>query len=264
MNIIVCIKQVPDTNEVKIDPETNTLIRSGVPSIVNPFDKNALEAAVQLKESHGGTVTVITMGPPQAMDALRECLSLGADKAYLVSDRAFGGADTLATSYTLAAAIQKIGNFDMIICGKQAVDGDTAQVGPEIAEHLDIAQVTFVSKITVNGSRLVLEKEQDDGYEVVESTLPVLLTVVKSINVPRYPTVKSKMAARKAEIEIITADDLDLDKDRIGLKGSPTQVKKIFSPQKRSAGIIIKHDNGKEAASELFAKLIEYNTLGAR
>src|SRR6056297_553406 len=142
MKIIVCVKQVPDTTEVKIDSETNTLIRKGVPSIVNPFDRNALEAAVQLKEEHGGTVIVLSMGPPQAKDALKECLSVGADEAYLVSDKAFSGADTLATSYTLAAAIKKIGNYDLIICGKQAIDGDTAQVGPEIAEHLDIAQVT--------------------------------------------------------------------------------------------------------------------------
>ena len=261
MNIIVCVKQVPDTTEVKIDPETNTLIRSGVPSVINPFDKNALEAAVQLKEAYGGSVTVITMGPPQAKDALRECLSLGADKAYLVSDRAFGGADTLATSYTLAGAIKKIGNYDLIICGKQAVDGDTAQVGPEIAECLDIPQVTFVSKISsVNEFQIQVEREQDEGYEVIESMLPTLLTVVKSINIPRYPSIKSKMNARKIEIETIAAADLNVDTKRLGLKGSATQVKKIFAPKKRKTGIIIKRHDDKEAAHELFEKLLEIST----
>lgn len=257
MNIIVCVKQVPDTTEVKIDPETNTLIRSGVPSIVNPFDKNALEAAVQLKELHGGEVTVITMGPPQAKEALKECLSLGADQAYLISDRAFSGSDTLATSYTLAAAIKKIGNYDLILCGKQAIDGDTAQVGPEIGEHLDIAQVTLVSKITPNQSGLIVEKEQDDGYEVIETELPALLTVVKSINIPRYASIKSKIAARKVEIKTISAEELDIDQQHLGLKGSPTQVKRIFSPKKRTTGVIIKNENGKESAGELFKKLIE-------
>lgn len=261
MEIIVCIKQVPDTTEVKIDPETNTLVRSGVPSIVNPFDKNALEAAVQLKEKHGGTVTVVSMGPPQAKEALKECLSLGADKAYLISDRAFGGADTLATSYTLAAGIKKIGDFDLIICGKQAIDGDTAQVGPEMAEHLGIPQITYVAKITVDGETVTVEKEQDDGYEVIEVTSPALLTVVKSINEPRYPTVKSKMAARKAEIEVITAEDIDVDPDKLGLKGSPTQVKRIFSPEKRTSGVKIENEDGKEAAVELVQKLVEAKVI---
>ncbi|WP_026394032.1 electron transfer flavoprotein subunit beta/FixA family protein [Acetobacterium malicum] len=257
MESIVCIKQVPDTSEVKIDPVTNTLIRHGVPSIINPFDKNALEAAVQLKEIHGGTVTVLTMGPPQAVEALRECLSLGADKAYLVSDRAFSGADTLATSYTLAAAIRRIGKFDLIFCGKQAIDGDTAQVGPEIAEFLDVPQVTFVSKILVKQDNIQVEKEQDDGYEVIEVELPALLAVVKSINIPRYPSIKSKMAARKVEIETITAEDLDIDNGRLGLGGSATQVKKIFSPKKRSSGTMIQLDNDKEAALELFERILE-------
>ena len=262
MEIVVCIKQVPDTTEVKIDPETNTLVRSGVPSIVNPFDKNALEAAVQLKEQYGGTVTVVTMGPPQAKDALKECLSVGADKAYLVSDRAFGGSDTLATSYTLAAAIKKIGKFDLIICGKQAIDGDTAQVGPEMAEHIGIPQVTYVSKIEkVEGEKIVVEKEQDDGHEVIETTMPAVLTVVKSINEPRYPTIKSKMAAGKAEIGVLTVNDVDVDMNKLGLKGSATQVKKIFSPKKRTSGVKIEKESGKDSAVELVQKLVEAKVI---
>ncbi|EAX47959.1 electron transfer flavoprotein beta-subunit [Thermosinus carboxydivorans Nor1] len=257
MEIIVCVKQVPDTTEVKIDPQTNTLIRQGVPSIVNPFDKNAVEAALQLKEKHGGRVTVISMGPPQAKDALKECLAMGADEAILISDRAFGGADTLATSYTLAAAIRKIGKFDLIICGKQAIDGDTAQVGPEIAEHLGIPQVTYVAKIDVDGNTVRVEREHEEGYEVIETTLPVLLTVVKSINEPRYPTVKGTMKANRKEIPVLTVNDLDVDPERIGLKGSPTQVRRIFTPQQRTQGVIIQEETARAAVNVLLQKLTE-------
>ena len=252
MNIIVCVKQVPDTTEVKIDPETNTLIRKGVPSIVNPFDKNAVEAAVQLKEKYGGTVTAVAMGPPQAKEALKECLSVGADEAYLVSDRAFGGADTLATSYTLSAAIKKIGEYDLIICGKQAIDGDTAQVGPEIAEHLDIAQVTYVTKLDVEDDKIIARREHDEGYEVIESQMPAVITVVKEINLPRYATIQSKLASNRAEITTLTLADLDIDEKMIGLSGSPTKVDKIFSPPKRTSGVIIKNDDGRDSAIELF------------
>lgn len=255
MEIVVCVKQVPDTAEVKIDPVTNTLIRQGVPSIINPFDKNALEAALQLKEKHGGKVTVISMGPPQAKDALKECIAMGADEAVLVSDRAFGGADTLATSYTLAAAIRKIGNADMIICGKQAIDGDTAQVGPEIAEHLGLAQVTCVSKIEVLGEVVRLEREHDAGYEVIETKLPVLLTVLKSINEPRFSTVRGIMKANRKEIPTLTSKDLDVDPQYIGLKGSPTQVRRIFTPKQRVQGEIIQADSVREAAQSL-AKIL--------
>lgn len=257
MEIIVCVKQVPDTTEVKIDPQTNTLIRQGVPSIVNPFDKNAVEAALQLKEKHGGRVTVISMGPPQAKDALKECLAMGADEAILISDRAFGGADTLATSYTLAAAIRKLGKFDLVICGKQAIDGDTAQVGPEIAEHLGIPQVTYVAKIDVDGNTVRVEREHEDGYEVIETTLPVLLTVVKSINEPRYPTVKGTMKANRKEIPVLTVTDLDVDPERIGLKGSPTQVRRIFTPQQRTQGVIIQEETARAAVNVLLQKLTE-------
>ncbi len=174
MEIVVCIKQVPDTTEVKIDPATNTLVRKGVPSIVNPFDKNAVEAALQLREKHGGRVTVISIGPPQAKAALKECIAMGADTAILISDRAFGGADTLATSYTLAAAIKKLEVCDMIICGKQAIDGDTAQVGLEMAEHLGIAQITYAARIEVEGNNVRVERETEEGYEIIEVKLPLL------------------------------------------------------------------------------------------
>ena len=256
MHILVCVKQVPDTTEVKIDPVTNTLIRQGVPSIVNPFDKNALEAALQLKEKHGGKITVISMGPPQAKEALKECIAMGADEALLISDRAFGGADTLATSYTLAAAAKKLGNVDMIICGKQAIDGDTAQVGPEMAEHLNMVQATCVSRIEVIGNIVRLEREQEEGYEVLETRLPVLITVIKAINEPRLPTVKGTMKANRKEIPVWTAADLDVNEGAIGLKGSPTQVRRIFTPGQRGQGQIIQADTAREAAAGLVNKLI--------
>ncbi|HMM19935.1 MAG TPA: electron transfer flavoprotein subunit beta/FixA family protein [Selenomonadales bacterium] len=257
MNLVVCVKQVPDTTEVKIDPVTNTLIRQGVPSIVNPFDKNALETALQLKEQHGGRVTVISMGPPQAKDALKECLAMGADEAVLVSDRAFGGADTLATSYTLAAAIRKLGNYDIILCGKQAIDGDTAQVGPEMAEHLGIAQVTYVAKLTVEGAAVRVEREHDVGYEILEVQTPVLVSVVKAINEPRLPTVKGTMKANRAEIPLWGAGDLAVSEPRLGLKGSPTQVRKIFTPPQRTQGVVIQKETAREAVADLLQKLAD-------
>jgi electron transfer flavoprotein beta subunit len=253
MNIIVCIKQVPDTTNVRIDPETNTLVRSGVQSIINPFDAYAIEEAVRLKEKFGGLVTIVTMGPPQAEEALREAISLGADEAVLVSDRAFAGSDTWATSYTLSRTIQKIGKFDMIICGKQAIDGDTAQVGPGIAAFLDIPQITFVKKIEeiIIGSTsapehqsicvgyIKAERMTEEGYDIIESPLPCLITVVKEINEPRLPSLKGKMRAKKAEIKKLEAKDLDADPDLLGLKGSPTKVVKIFTPPPRKGGQIL-------------------------
>ncbi|WP_434509617.1 electron transfer flavoprotein subunit beta/FixA family protein [Desulfitobacterium sp. AusDCA] len=258
MDILVCVKQVPDTAEIKIDPVTNTLVRAGVPSIVNPFDKNALEAAVQLKEAHGGTVTVITMGPEQAKDALKECVSVGADKAVLVSDRAFGGSDTYATSYILSQAIKKLGKFDLILCGKQAIDGDTAQVGPALAEHLGLAQLTYAAKIQVDDPKITIHRETDEGYEVIEAKLPAVCTVVKSINEPRFATIKSKMMASKAKIEVLTTAELsDIDATKIGLKGSPTRVKKTFVPAKREAGLKIKEATDRATALKLVEKLVE-------
>jgi electron transfer flavoprotein alpha/beta subunit len=255
MEIVVCVKQVPDTTEVKIDPVTNTLVRQGVPSIVNPFDKNALEAALVLKEKHGGKVTVVSMGPPQAKDALKECLAMGADEAYLVSDRAFGGADTLATSYTIAAALKKLGKFDLVMCGKQAIDGDTAQVGPEMSEALGIPVITCCAKFEVTGDVLRVEREHEEGYEIIEGKMPMLVTVVKSANEPRFATVRGTMKANRKEIPVLTLADLDIDEKRIGLKGSPTQVKKIFTPPSRSGGEMIQAEDAREALSILMQKL---------
>ena len=243
MNIIVCIKQVPETNEVRINPETNTLIREGVKSIINPFDMYAIEEAVRLKEKFGGKAIVITMGPPQAEAALREALSLGIDEAILITDRAFAGSDTWATSYTLAQVIRKIGAFDLILCGKQASDGDTAQVGPGISAHLDIPQVTYVKKIEeVKNNSLRVERMMEEGYEVIETPLPCLLTVVKEINEPRLPSLKGMLRAKSAKITVWTQKELNLDPQSIGLCSSPTQVIKIFTPPPRIGGQILKGD----------------------
>ncbi|GAB6184290.1 electron transfer flavoprotein subunit beta/FixA family protein [Thermodesulfovibrio hydrogeniphilus] len=233
MRIIVCIKQVPDVTEVRIDPKTNTLIREGVPSIMNPYDLHAIEAALQLKEKTNGRVTAITMGPPQAEEVLREAISMGVDDAILLTDRRFAGADTWATAYTLSKAAKKIG-FDLIICGKQAIDGDTAQVGPEMAEFLDIPHVSYVRKIeSVSQSEMIIERLMDDCYEKIALSIPALITVVKELNVPRPPSIRGKMAAKKAVIPKWNADDIEAEEENIGLKGSPTMVKNIFAPPPR-------------------------------
>lgn len=237
MKIIVCIKQVPDTTNVRINPETNTLVREGVQSIINPFDVYAIEEGVRLKEKHGGTVTVLTMGPPQAADALREAVSLGADSVYLVSDRAFAGADTLATAYALACAIRHLGGADVILMGRQAIDGDTGQVGPGVAENLDISHVTDIRKIEeIADGRIVVERLLEEGYARIAARLPVVLTVVKEINTPRLPSLKGKLAAKKAEVPVLKAADIGASVERLGLNGSPTQVMKIFTPPKPGGG----------------------------
>ncbi len=234
MNIIVCIKQVPDTAEIRINPETNTLMREGVPSIINPFDLHAIEAAIRIREETGGKVTALTMGPPQAETALREAVSMGVDEVVLLSDRAFAGSDTWATSYTLAKAINKLG-ADVVFCGKQAIDGDTAQVGPETAEFLNIPHVSYIRKIEeVSDSSIRVQRMMDEGYDVVESSLPVLLTVVKELNQPRMPSLRGKMAAKKAEIKKMGMADIEAEEDNLGLKGSPTQVKNIFAPETKA------------------------------
>lgn len=243
MNIIVCIKQVPNTTDVKIDPVKNTLIREGVESVINPFDTYAIEEAVRLKERFGGKVTVITMGPPQAESALREAISLGCDEAILVSDRKFAGSDTWATSYTLSCAIRKIGDFDIILCGKQASDGDTAQVGPGISTHLDIPQVTYVKKIEeIKDKKARVERMTEEGYDIVESPIPCLFTVVKEINTPRLPSLKGMMRSKSAKIVQWTAADINADPKNLGLDGSPTRVVKIFTPPARKGGEMIKGD----------------------
>jgi len=253
MNIIVCIKQVPETTEVRINPETNTLMREGVKSIINPFDMYAIEEAVRLKERFGGKVSIVTMGPPQADSALREAISIGADEGYLVCDRAFAGSDTWATSYTLAGAIKKMGSFDLIICGKQASDGDTAQVGPGISTHLDIPQVTYVKKVEeATDKHMRVERMLEEGYEIIETPLPALLTVVKEINEPRIPSLKGLMRAKSAKIVILTQKELALDPQQIGLCGSPTQVVKIFTPQPRAGGQMLSGE-----VSDIAKKLVD-------
>lgn len=234
IDIIVCIKQVPDIKDVRIDPNTHTLVREGVESIINPYDKYAMEEGLRLKECYGGKVTAISMGPPQAKEALKETISCGVDEAVLLCDRAFAGADTLATTYTLAKGIEKIGNFDLIICGKQTIDGDTAQVGPGLAERLGIPHITYVRKVEMNHNRLRVERMMDDGYDVLEIGLPALLTVVKGINEPRLPSLKGEVRAATTEIPIYTAQDLGLDINKVGLKGSATKVTKIFPPPRKT------------------------------
>jgi electron transfer flavoprotein beta subunit len=251
MNIIVCIKQVPETTEVRINPETNTLIREGVKSIINPFDMYAIEEAVRLKERFGGKVSIISMGPPQADAALREAISMGADEGFLVCDRAFAGSDTWATSYTLAGAIKKIGVYDLVICGKQASDGDTAQVGPGISTHLNIPQVTYVKKVEeATDKSMRVERMLEEGFEIIETPLPALLTVVKEINEPRIPSLKGMMRSKSAKIITWGQKDLNLDPQQIGLCGSPTQVVKIFTPAQRTGGQILKGETA-EIAKEL-------------
>lgn len=232
MKIIVCVKQVPNTTEIRIDPATNTLVREGVESILNPFDTYAIEEAVRLKEQFGGTVTALCMGPPQAEETLREAVSLGVDEIVLLSDRRFAGADTWATSLTLAAAITKIGGYDLVFTGQQAIDGDTAQVGPGIAAHLDIRQACFVRGIEeLNDCEVTLQRLMEDGYDRLKLKLPAVITVVKEINTPRLPSLRGKRNARAAELKVWNADDLGLNEKDIGLNGSPTQVVKIFTPK---------------------------------
>ncbi len=255
MNIVVCIKQVPDTADVRIDPETNTLVREGVPSIVNPFDEFAIEEGLKLKEQYGGTVTVITMGPPQADDVLRTALAMGVDNVALLSDRAFAGSDTLATSYTLSRGVAKAGDVDIVITGKQAIDGDTAQVGPGIAQRLGITQLTYVSKVEsvdTDKKTIVVDRLIDGGTEKVEAKLPALLTVVKDINKPRKASLLKMKKARKAEIPVWTAADLDADPIHLGQKGSPTWVEKIFTPEQKTGGEVFEGD-----ADELAAKIAD-------
>ncbi len=261
MNILLCVKQVPDTTEIRIDPVKNVLIREGVPSILNPFDSYALEAAARIKDQDPDTkIVVLSMGPMQAEAALRECLSVAADKAYLISGRGFGGSDTLATSYIISQAVRKVeereGTFDAIFCGKQAIDGDTAQVGPEIAEHLGYPQVTYGLEAQVEEDILKVRRETEGGYEVVGVKMPCLVTFTKPSWEVRYPTIPRKLAAEKAEVTILSEDDFpEMDKGMIGLKGSPTRVKKTFVPQKRKDGTVIREADAAGTARKLFEAL---------
>ncbi|MGC8826624.1 MAG: electron transfer flavoprotein subunit beta/FixA family protein [Anaerolineae bacterium] len=261
MHAIVCIKQVPDTTEVKIDPVRGTLIREGVPSILNPFDTYAIEEALRLKEQFGGKVTAISMGPPQAIEVLKEAVAMGCDDAILLSDRAFAGSDTWATAYTLSQAIRRLGEFDIILCGRQAIDGDTGQVGPGIARQLKINQLTYVCKIQhidFEKREIRVERLLEEGREVVESRLPALLTVVKDINQPRYPTFKGIRRASRMEYPIWTAKDLEgANPAFFGLDGSPTRVVRVFTPPPRSGQTeIIQGETVQEQAAKLVEKLL--------
>ena len=259
MKIICCIKQVPDTTEVKLDPVTNTLIRDGVPSIINPDDKAGIEAALRLKEQFGGTVTIVSMGPPQADVAIREALAMGADEGILLSDRAFGGADTWATSSTIAAAIKKL-EYDIIITGRQAIDGDTAQVGPQIAEHLGIPQISYVRDVKVDGDKLIITREFEDREHIIEAPKPVLLTALSELNDPRYMTVGGIFDAyREKEVKVWGYEDLQgfVDDSNLGLKGSPTQVKKSFTKPVKPAGQLYTEISADEAVEVIVNKLKE-------
>lgn len=263
MNIVVCVKQVPDTAEVRIDPATNTLVRQGVPSILNPFDKQALETALLLKDATGGKVVVLTMGPPQATDILKEAIAMGADEAVLLSDRAFAGADTLATSYTLAKAIEKLAPVELVLCGKQAIDGDTAQVGPEIAAHLGWAQVTYAVNIHEEEKSLRVEREYEDCSQIITGSLPMVVTVTRAAKEPRFASIKGKMRANRTAIPTWTAADLAVDSKKIGLDGSPTQVSRIFSPVLPQAkGEVLAGMGAEEAAKTLVEKLVAAKIIG--
>ena len=258
MKIIVCVKQVPDTNEVKIDPVKNTLIREGIPSILNPDDANALEEALRVKDQYPETkITVATMGPPQAADMLRDCLALGADEAILISDRALGGSDTWATSNALAAGIRKIGDFDLIFAGRQAIDGDTAQVGPQIAEKLGIPQVTYVREFSINGNIVKTKRALEDGYETLELQTPCLLTTIKELNSPRYMSIRGIYESCKKDITTWNADDIGVDKETVGLKASPTNVFRSFVPAAKGTGVVVEGDTAAEKADNLMTLLKE-------
>jgi len=243
MNIVVCLKQVPGTTQVKIDPETNTLIRQGIENIINPLDTYAIEEGVRLRERFGGQVTAISMGPPQAETALREAISLGVDAGILLSDPAFAGADTWATSYTLSVAIRKLGQYDLVICGRQTLDGDTGQVGPQLAEMLALPFIAYVSRIEeIADGGMRVRRMVEDGYEIMESPLPAVLTVVKEINTPRLPSLRGIARSKSAAIPVWGAGEIDIDKDKVGLSGSFTRVIKIFTPQRVCQGEIFQGD----------------------
>ena len=257
LKIVVLAKQVPDTRNVGKDAmkADGTINRAALPAIFNPEDLNALEQALRLKDEHpGSTVTILTMGPGRAAEVIREGLYRGADNGYLLTDRAFAGADTLATSYALATAIKKIGDYDVIIGGRQAIDGDTAQVGPQVAEDLDIPQVTYAWEVwpTEDGQHVRVKKELEEGFEILEMACPCAVTVTKPDYEPRFPTIKSKMAANKAKIPVLSAADCGLDVERSGLKGSPTKVKKSFTPPRKEGGLKIKEETPEESAKKLY------------
>ena len=262
MKILVCIKQVPESNKVEVDPVTGVLKRDGAASKMNPYDLYALETAFRIREEVGGSVHVISMGPPQARAVLREALAMGADEAYLVTDRAFGGSDTYATSYILSQAIKKLGAYDVILGGKQAIDGDTGQTAPSIAEHLGATRLTSVLSLKVEGDKVIAERQVEEGVEVIETKFPVLCTATKESNKPRYATVKGVMRSFNTEIGQITLADLpDADTTKMGLKGSPTKVKATFTPKRTANCVNIEGVSPVEIADNLIGKLVEAKVL---
>ncbi len=267
MNICVCIKQVPDTNRIKIDPVTNTLVRKGVPSIINPFDTFAVEMAAGLKEKNGGKVIVVSMGPEQALGALRVCLSVGADEAYLISDRAFGGSDTLATGYILAGALRKIEEieglkFDLIMCGKQAIDGDTAQVGPQLAEQLGYAQVTYAMDVEEKEDGTIVKREVDGGYDITKVRTPAVITIVESPQMPRYATYSTRCQAKAKTINVLNAAALpEVDTTQCGLNGSPTRVVRTYTPVVEKHGVTVEGNTPAETAENLIRMLDDKHLL---
>jgi electron transfer flavoprotein beta subunit len=271
VHIVCCIKQVPDTTEVRIDPQTNTLVREGVPSIVNPYDIHGVEEAVRLKEKYGGKVTIISLGPPQAEEALRRAISFGADEAILVTDRAFAGSDTLATSYVLAQAVKRVGEkepVDLIICGKQAIDGDTAQVGPGIASRLKVPQLTYVmkvDKVDLGKREITIQRKLEGGKEVVTAKLPALLTVLKDLNELRYATLPNLIRAAQYRPAFWGKNDLEINEEKIGLKGSPTTVRKIFPPPAKERGEIIEADKDvNKVVKEIVERLLKTKIIADR
>jgi electron transfer flavoprotein beta subunit len=258
LDIIVPIKQVPETGNVKMDPETGTMIRAGVETVVNPLDLYAIETAIRLKEEHGGTITVLSMGPPPAEKAIREAMAMGCDAGILISDRKFGGSDTWATSYTIAQSIRKLGRFDLIVAGERATDGDTAQVGPGIASWLDVPLATYVARIdAVSEGSIVVERLVEEGYQIVELSMPALVTVVKEIAVPRLPTLSGKKRSKAATVPIYDASTMDVDQSFLGLKGSPTKVVKIGSPKVTRGGTVVKADS-EETVVTAVDRLMEF------
>ncbi len=257
LNIVVCIKQVPETTEVEFDEETGRLKREGVSAVINPFDEYAIEEGLKIKENHGGTVKVLTMGPPWAADAVRNAIAMGADEGYIATDRAFAGADTWATSLTLAKTIEHMGDYDIILCGLKTTDGDTGQTGPEMAEHLGIPHVCYVNEVQgIEDGKVTLKRIMDDGLETLEAPLPLLISVSKDINQPRLATLRGRLKAKKAEIKEITNEDLGIDPDEIGLEGSFTRVVKIFEPETHEAGEVVEGTT-EELVEAIYQKLQE-------
>jgi electron transfer flavoprotein beta subunit len=261
LKIIVCVKQVPETTEVDFDEETGRLIREGVAAVINPFDENAIEEGLRIKEHYGGSVKVITMGPPWAADALRDAIAMGADEGILVTDKAFAGADTWATSLTLAKTIENIGTYDLIICGLKTTDGDTGQTGPELAEQMNIPHICYVNEISeILGDKIILKRSMDDGVETLEAPLPLLITVSKDINQPRLATLRGRLKAKRSEIKEITNNELNISPENIGLEGSFTKVIKIFEPVTPGAGKVV-DGQLEEVVDAIFSKLMECKVI---